>query len=219
LAKENRAMQGDRSDERARAEQLLQEQRYGEAIEGFSEHLRRAPDDPEALLQLGICHLLNRSEKEFLAIHERASRVLDATPVLPGAVSRLWTLYRSLVAKLTATALAVGAVAACERSGAQSPEVNPEPTQASTVATGVPTAAEAGTLTEPSATSPTAPESPPPATPTALPTAPAKPSATAAVAPSSKPTESPVVAPAHRYSGGVRPPSTKPAHRYSGGVF
>ena len=209
-------MDRDRPDERARAEQLLQEQRYPEAIESFSAHLQREPSDPEALLQLGICHLLNREEQQFLAIHEHAARVIATATELPRGVPRLWTLYRSLVAKVTATALAVGASAGCDHAGTPSPEVSAEPTPSSAVA-----ASASAVATSTAAAAPTAADSPPTVVPTAnaSPTAAAKPTATSALVPSAKPTASVPVAPAHRYSGGVMPPTTKPAHRYSGGVF
>jgi hypothetical protein len=209
-------MDRDRLDERARGEQLLQEQRYPEAIDSFSAHLQRVPSDPEALLQLGICHLLNREEQRFLAIHEQAARVIATAPALPRGVPRLWTLYRSLVAKVTATALAVGASAGCDHSGAPSPEVSAEPTPSSTAAA---TTSAAATAT--AASAPTAAETPPTVVPTAhaSSTAAASPTATSALAPTVKPTATTPVAPAHRYSGGVMPPTTKPSHRYSGGVF
>jgi hypothetical protein len=219
-------MDRDRSGPRARAEQLLQEQRYGEAIEGFSSHLRAEPDDPEALLQLGICHLLNRSEPEFLAIHDRAAQTLGDSSELPGRLSRLWALYRSLVAKVTATALVVGAAGACDRAGPETASVSAEPARTTTPAPSEASAAASGTaatVPEPPVPTPAAPATTPTAAAKSTATAglapSTKPTATAGLGPSAKPTSTATVAPAHRYSGGVVPPSTKPAHRYSGGVL
>jgi hypothetical protein len=216
------------SDRRLQAEQLLREHRYEEAAASFAEHLGTHPDDARALLELGICHLLNRSESEFLAVHARAERKLRAAKELPSELARLWSYYRSLVAKLGAAALAASAVAGCETSPVQSPDVQADTataaaaasetaaaTTAEPAATGAAVAAPPGTTAGAPATTPPA-VTPPAATPTA--TTPTAPTATSTAQFAPPPPTTTTTTPAHRYSGGVYKPPTTPAHRYSGGV-
>ena len=61
---------GARANELLRsAEELLRERRFGEAIEAFHLHLEEEPRDVKALLELGICHLLNGSRQAFHRIY------------------------------------------------------------------------------------------------------------------------------------------------------
>ena len=103
-------MSDDTTELRVRAEALMRQRRFDEAIAVFEEHLRRHGDDLRALLELGICHLLNRGEEAFLRIGRRASRLLAALGEVPGDVRRLWSQYNDLARRVTATALVVGAV-------------------------------------------------------------------------------------------------------------
>ncbi|MBW2523898.1 MAG: tetratricopeptide repeat protein, partial [Deltaproteobacteria bacterium] len=116
-----------------RAEQLMREHRFAEAIMALDQHLSSEPDDARALLQLGICHLLNRSEGEFAAIYRRAEAMVARLSPPPSDVSRLWALYRSLAAKVSTTALVLSAAASagCDRTAPQ-PEIAPETTAAVT---------------------------------------------------------------------------------------
>jgi hypothetical protein len=92
----------------ASAEELMRARLFGEAIGAFDAHLRDYPDDLRALLKVGICHLLNRSERMFVAIHQRAQALLARLREVPRDIARLWRTYNSLLAKVTATALLVG---------------------------------------------------------------------------------------------------------------
>ncbi|MBW2453899.1 MAG: tetratricopeptide repeat protein [Deltaproteobacteria bacterium] len=200
-------MPDEQPDLTARAEALMQEQRFAEAIEAFDTHLERTPADPRALLQLGICHLLDRSEEIFLDIYQRAARLLGALEQVPAELARLWRLYRSLVAKVTATALVTSTVGltACDKTDAlPDPSVAPPSTSSmGATETGEPTAEATGEVT---ATGEPAPSTSATSTATAAATATATP-----------PPPATTTTPAHRYSGGVRPNPT-PAHRYSAGV-
>lgn len=105
-------MQVGVSSLRDAAEDLMRRRHLPEAVETFQIHLARQPDDLKALLELGICHLLNGSEEAFLAIHDKADGVIRAAGELPEAIVKLWRQYRSLVLKVTAAALVLGSVAA-----------------------------------------------------------------------------------------------------------
>ncbi|RLB64446.1 MAG: hypothetical protein DRI90_04570 [Deltaproteobacteria bacterium] len=194
-------MPDQRSDLCTRGEELMQEQRFADAIEAFDGHLVREPTDPKALLQLGICHLLDRSEQTFLDIYRRAGRLLGTMERIPAEVSRLWTLYRSLVAKVTATALVTSTVGltACNKT-----DPIPDPVLAPPTTSVVETADPIDEATV--ATGDTAPSASASATPV-----------TTATSASPPPPATTITRPAHRYSGGVRPNPT-PAHRYSAGV-
>lgn len=214
-------MDRDQPGSRGSADDLMRQHRFGDAIIALSDEVQRHPQDPQPLLKLGICHLLNRSETEFLAIHRRAAPLVEQLRPAPPEVSRLWTLSRSLMAKMTGAALVMSTAAGlgCDRTEAPPAEVAPEPTALSTAepepadtaaeantgtasqtakASGV--GADAGTAAG-SQTSALRPTTPPAAT-------------TATLTPTSIQTK-----PAHRYSGGVRPRPPTPAHRYSGGVL
>ncbi|MFB3891689.1 MAG: hypothetical protein ACE15C_06670 [Phycisphaerae bacterium] len=96
---------------RLAAEDLMRQRRFGDAIEAFRMHLERHGRDLKALLELGICHLLNGSEQAFREIHERAGRMLARARKVPADVARLWEQYGALAAKVAATALVLGAMA------------------------------------------------------------------------------------------------------------
>ena len=93
----------------AAAEALMKARHFAEAIDLFEGHVRTYPDDLHALLKLGICHLLNRGERAFLAIYDQARILVERSRVLPRDVARLWKSYKGLVYKVTATALILGA--------------------------------------------------------------------------------------------------------------
>ena len=98
------------------AEQAMKARRFGEAIAGFEAHLAEWPDDVRALLRLGLCHLLDRSEETFVAIHGRARALIEKLREVPADLARLWAHYQQLLRKVSATALVVGAMAlpACQ---------------------------------------------------------------------------------------------------------
>lgn len=93
------------------AEQAMRSRRYAEAIVLFDSHLEKSPSDLKPLLQVGICHLLNRSEDVFLHIYRVAAAIVDKTEKLSEDVKRLWKQYGVLVKKVTATAVLVSTVA------------------------------------------------------------------------------------------------------------
>jgi hypothetical protein len=94
------------------AESLMKAHRYDEAIAGFELRLADDPNDLAALLRMGLCHLLNRSEAAFLEIHQRAEGIIRQLGEIPERVGRLWSQYQQLVHSVTATALVVGGMAA-----------------------------------------------------------------------------------------------------------
>ncbi len=105
-----------RSDARlGSADGLMRARRFGEAIEVLDGYLGENPDDLRGLLRSGICHLLNRSERTFLAIYERAAGIVARLGALPGDVARLWSTYQNLFRKVSAAALLIGstAIAGC----------------------------------------------------------------------------------------------------------
>ncbi|MBT3218042.1 MAG: hypothetical protein HN348_03045 [Proteobacteria bacterium] len=95
------------------ATRRMRQHKYSEAIELFEAHLSTWPDDLVALMQLGICHLLNRSEQVFVAIHTQVSRKLDILDDLPAEVASLWGTYNRLMRNVGASALVIGATAGC----------------------------------------------------------------------------------------------------------
>ena len=119
-----------------RADLLLREHRFGEAISGYEARLAAEPRDLAALLKLGICHLLNRSEEEFLRIFQVARERVSATSELSGDLQGLWNKYQGLAGRVTAGALVLGSLAATGCTAAETPESTHKPT---TEATAVPT--------------------------------------------------------------------------------
>jgi hypothetical protein len=89
----------------------MQAHRYDEAIALFEARLRENPTDLGALLRMGLCHLLNRSEPAFLTIHERATAIIRELGSVPRQTERLWSHYEHLFKLVTATALVVGGMA------------------------------------------------------------------------------------------------------------
>jgi len=103
-------MSTDRGDKKlAAAARAMRGRRFAEAVDLLESHLSDVPDDLEAMLQLGICHLLGRSERAFLRIHDKVSAIVEAAGELAERVARLWAHYRSLVRKVTAAGLVMGA--------------------------------------------------------------------------------------------------------------
>ena len=119
-----------------RADLLLREHRFGEAISGYEARLAAEPRDLAALLKLGICHLLNRSEEEFLRIFQVAGEWVSTTAELSGDLQTLWNKYQGLAGRVTAGALVLGTLAATGCTAAETPESTHKPT---TEATAVPT--------------------------------------------------------------------------------
>ena len=95
----------------SRAVALMQAHRYDEAIARFEAHLADHPTDLGALLRMGLCHLLNRSEPAFLAIHVRATALIRELGAVPRQTEELWSHYQHLFKLVTATALLVGGLA------------------------------------------------------------------------------------------------------------
>ena len=103
------------------AEGLMRRRQFGEAIPLFEECLADAPDDLGALLRLGICHLLNRSEDLFLAIYRKAGALLARIERAPDDVRRLWAQYQALAKRVTATAVVLGTIAVAGCASAPGP--------------------------------------------------------------------------------------------------
>ena len=120
-------MEQTKTDLRTRAEALMRRRRFAEAIPLFERHLRDRGRDLPALLKLGICHLLNRSERAFLDIYERARRIVARLKKMPADVARLWAQYGDLVKRVTATALVLGATATAYSGHRYSAGVRPKP--------------------------------------------------------------------------------------------
>jgi hypothetical protein len=93
------------------AEQAMKARMFSQAIELFETHLAVHPDDLAAKMRLGICLLLNRSEQGFIEIYHQVEATVARTKNLGAELARLWAQYRSLFAKVTATALVIGTVA------------------------------------------------------------------------------------------------------------
>lgn len=201
-------MGDDGRDILERAERAMKERRFAEAIDAFHLRLRDDPEDLRALLEMGICHLLNRSERVFVAIHRKAGEIIRRIGGVPAHVATLWERYEALLRRVSAAALVMGAVVvspACKGRGDGEPETLPLPPP------------PAATAVEDAAAAPPAEDVAPP------PVEIAEPSLDALVSPVDEAGEEPAVS-AHRYSGGVfRPPVVEPdpssAHRYSGGVY
>ncbi len=93
------------------ADRAMQSRRFGEAIALYEQRLTVVPTDLAALLKLGICHLLNRSERRFLEIHAQAQSLRAALPSVPAEVNALWRKYEGLAVKVTAGAMVIGGLA------------------------------------------------------------------------------------------------------------
>jgi len=90
------------------AERLMRAHRYAEAIRVFESRLADDPSDLGAMLRMGLCHLLDRSEPAFLAIHARATALIRELGAVPRQTEELWSHYQRLFKLVTATALVVG---------------------------------------------------------------------------------------------------------------
>jgi len=97
-----------RTELRAQAERLMQERRLDEAIRLFRLVVDGHPGDLQALLELGLCHLLNRSERAFLKVHQRVRCLVGRIRVLPERLARLWALYGTLAARAGVSVLVMG---------------------------------------------------------------------------------------------------------------
>lgn len=90
----------------------MKDGRYTAAIPLFEQQMARQPDDLKSLLQLGFCHLLNRSEKLFLRIYKEATTLKHSLGSISDDVRRMFTRYEGWVKKVTATALVLGSMGA-----------------------------------------------------------------------------------------------------------
>lgn len=84
---------------------------YPTAISLFEAQRAQSPDDLNALLHLGICHLLNHSVSMFLTLYEDAKKLKNRLQHIPDHVVKVFSQYAGLVRKVTATALVVSTVA------------------------------------------------------------------------------------------------------------
>jgi hypothetical protein len=69
------------------AERLMRTHRYAEAIGVFESRLADDPSDLGAMLRMGLCHLLNRSEPGRRRCHERRRGRNVCSPLLWRRVS------------------------------------------------------------------------------------------------------------------------------------
>jgi len=99
-------------DLRGAAEDLMRQHRLSAAIDTFQAHLQHEPDDLRALLEMGVCHLLNGAEDVFLSIYQRAAQAIGAVGDLPASLARLWKRYGRLAAKVAAAAVVIGSLSA-----------------------------------------------------------------------------------------------------------
>lgn len=95
----------------ARADRLMKERLFSEAIVLYENHLASAPTDLASLLKMGICHLLNRSEKRFLKIYLQGKERMASLSDVPGGTAALWRKYEDLAVKVTGGALLIGSLA------------------------------------------------------------------------------------------------------------
>ncbi len=96
--------------EHARAS--MKARHFDEAIRAFEAHLLEQPEDVQALLELGICHLLGRSKTTFVVIHGVARRLLERRDQLSEELDRTWRTYRELFVAATASSLLLAACTA-----------------------------------------------------------------------------------------------------------
>lgn len=104
-----------------RGDFLMKNRRFAEAITVYEAQLSAVPKDLSALLKLGICHLLNRSEKEFLRIFQAAQVQVAQTAELSRDVQMLWDRYKGLAARTVAGVLVVGSLAVTGCTASDSP--------------------------------------------------------------------------------------------------
>src|ERR1035437_203696 len=86
---------------REQAEQRMRQRDFAAAIELFDRHLAKERQDLRAMLEMGICHLLNGAEEPFRQIHRQASVLLSQARDLPADVARLWEQYNGLFRKVS----------------------------------------------------------------------------------------------------------------------
>lgn len=102
------------------AEERMRLRRFSDAIPLFEQYLEASPGDLKALLRLGICHLLDRSEEVFRSIYHRAEELIQQMKSIPEDIGHLWQQYRALFLKISATPLILGVVALSSCSEQQS---------------------------------------------------------------------------------------------------
>lgn len=91
-----------------RAEKLMKQRDFSGAVNVLSAIMEDEPENIKVMLKLGICHLLNRSEENFLLIYEKAERIISSMKEIPENITHLWTQYKGLIAKVTAASLVIG---------------------------------------------------------------------------------------------------------------
>jgi hypothetical protein len=93
------------------ADRLMEERRFADAIPAYEERLDADSTDLVALLKLGICHLLNRSENRFLKIYLQGKERFATLSDLPAETAALWRKYEGLAVKVTGGAMVLGSLA------------------------------------------------------------------------------------------------------------
>ena len=94
-----------------RADRLMKKRLFAEAIALYEERVAAVPADLASLLKLGICHLLNRSEKRFLKIYLQGKERMASLSDLPAGTAALWRKYEDLAFKVAGGALVIGSLA------------------------------------------------------------------------------------------------------------
>lgn len=109
----------------ARADRLMKKRLFAEAIALYEERVAAVPTDLASLLKLGICHLLNRSEKRFLKIYLQGKERMASLSDIPAETVALWRKYEDLAVKVTGGVLVIGslAIGGCPSAIAGNPDV------------------------------------------------------------------------------------------------
>jgi hypothetical protein len=94
-----------------RADRLMKRRLFAEAIALYEERVAAVPTDLASLLKLGICHLLNRSEKRFLKIYLQGKERMTSLSDRPAETVALWRKYEDLAVKVAGGALVIGSLA------------------------------------------------------------------------------------------------------------
>lgn len=95
----------------SRADRFMKKRLFAEAIVLYEERVATVPTDLPSLLKLGICHLLNRSEKRFLKIYLQGKERIASLTDVPADTVALWRKYEDLAVKVAGGALLIGGLA------------------------------------------------------------------------------------------------------------